>query len=278
MISSQHPSKLFEIFKNAKYLSMKHDSYFQVYEEIFSRYIGKEITFVEIGVLNGGSLFMWREFFGPKATIIGIDLNPKAKKWEKDGFKIFIGSQSDSTFWDYFFAEVGSVDIVLDDGGHTNYQQIITADKCIPNIKDGGMLVVEDVHTSYFNEFGNPYRYSFISFAKRIVDSINSRCPDVKVVKNSYGHLIYAINFYESIVCMHIDAKKCFTSNPIINNGISFDAKDFRHRGSIQRIFFKAQRTFNHVPFLNLISNFIFSFLINASFKIESAKLKKFFK
>jgi hypothetical protein len=34
---------------------------------------------------------MWRNFFGPGATIIGIDINPEAKKWEKHGFKIFTG-------------------------------------------------------------------------------------------------------------------------------------------------------------------------------------------
>ncbi len=43
--------------------------------------------------------FMWRNFFGSKARIIGIDMNPNAKKWEKHGFEIFIGSQSDKNFW-----------------------------------------------------------------------------------------------------------------------------------------------------------------------------------
>ena len=57
----------------------------------FDEIVGKEITFVEIGILDGGSLFMWRDFFGNKARIIGVDLNPEAKKWEKEGFEIFIG-------------------------------------------------------------------------------------------------------------------------------------------------------------------------------------------
>jgi len=58
---------------------------------------------VEIGVANGGSLFMWRSFFGKKARIIGIDFNPTAKKWEKYGFEIFIGNQAHSIFWNFFF-------------------------------------------------------------------------------------------------------------------------------------------------------------------------------
>ena len=106
-------------------------------------------------------------FFGKKARIIGVEFNPAAKKWEKDGFEIFIGSQSDEKFWDNFFKKIGSVDIILDDGGHTNEQQIVTAHKGIPFIKDGGLLIVEDTHTSYMTKFGNPSKYSFIEWSKK---------------------------------------------------------------------------------------------------------------
>ena len=37
-----------------------------------------------------------------KARIIGVDLNQNAKKWEKYGFDIFIGDQSDPEFWSNF--------------------------------------------------------------------------------------------------------------------------------------------------------------------------------
>ena len=73
----------YKAFIKSPYKSIKHSSYFEVYDELFSKYRNKEITFVEIGVLNGGSLFMWRNFFGSRAKIIGIDLNPVAKKMGK---------------------------------------------------------------------------------------------------------------------------------------------------------------------------------------------------
>ena len=129
-------SKLFNIYKNSQNVSLKCNTYFQAYEELLDKYVGKEITFVEIGVLHGGSLFMWREYFGTKAKIIGIDLNPNAKKLEKDGFDIYIGSQSDKNFWKSFFDKVGNIDVLLDDGGHENHQQIITMSQTIPHIKD----------------------------------------------------------------------------------------------------------------------------------------------
>ncbi|MEC8285532.1 MAG: class I SAM-dependent methyltransferase, partial [SAR324 cluster bacterium] len=136
----------YQSFQKSPYKSTKHTTYFDIYDDLFSKYRGEKITFVEIGVLGGGSLFMWRDFFGEEARIIGIDLNPSAKKWEKDGFEIFIGSQSDTNFWNNFTSQVKGIDIVLDDGGHTYEQQIITAESLLPFINDGGLLVVEDTH------------------------------------------------------------------------------------------------------------------------------------
>ena len=65
-------------------------------------------------------------FLEKNARIIGIDLNPNAKKWEKEGFEIFIGNQADPDFWKRFKSQVPSIDILLDDGGHTYIQQIVT--------------------------------------------------------------------------------------------------------------------------------------------------------
>ena len=98
---------------------------------------------------------MWRNYFGPQARIIGVEFNPLAKCWIQDGFEIHIGSQSDPIFWQNFFKQIGDVDIVLDDGGHT-YEQIVTAHECTPHIKNGGLLIVEDTHTSYFKSVATP--------------------------------------------------------------------------------------------------------------------------
>ena len=167
--------RLFQIYKNLKHVSLKCDTYFQAYEEMFSKYVEKEITFVEVGVLHGGSLFMWKEYFGKKARIIGIDLNPKAKELEKHGFEIFIGNQADPKFWKEFYKNIGKIDILVDDGGHTNNQQIQTLNESYINIKDGGIIVIEDTHSSYLKEFGNPSPYSFINFSYNITDKINEK-------------------------------------------------------------------------------------------------------
>ncbi|MET3497453.1 class I SAM-dependent methyltransferase [Variovorax boronicumulans] len=230
--------ELFQIFNEGTYLSVKHDSYFQVYEELLRPYVGKPITFVEVGIFHGGSLFMWRKFLGPEARIIGIDLNPDAKRWEAHGFEIHIGDQADPAFWDRFYAQVGPVDVLLDDGGHMNHQQIVTTDKAIDHLNDGGLLIVEDVHASYLSEFHNPSEYSFINFARKMVDSINARFPAVQYVGKNYGRRVYSTAFYESIVAFRIDSRRCFSSSWSTNNGIQNDARDFRHDGVVKNAVF----------------------------------------
>ena len=61
----------YKSFIKSKYLSLKYKNYFNIYDNLFNEYKNKNITFVEIGVFSGGSLFMWRNFFGKKAKIIG---------------------------------------------------------------------------------------------------------------------------------------------------------------------------------------------------------------
>ena len=95
--------KLLKSFKTSSKYSIKWSNYFEIYENILKKYINKKITLVEIGVGNGGSLLMWKNFLGKNANIIGVELNPEAKKLEKYGFKIFIGDQSNPNFWKSFY-------------------------------------------------------------------------------------------------------------------------------------------------------------------------------
>ena len=108
-----------------------------MYDQLFGSFQGAALTFVEVGVLHGGSLFMFRDFFGLNARIIGIDTNKSALQFSDD-FEIFIGNQSDPLFWDNSFKTVGPIDILSDDGGHKNVQQIQTVVSALPYVRDGG--------------------------------------------------------------------------------------------------------------------------------------------
>ena len=104
-----------KLFNESVHHSIKLKKYFQIYDELFTPYKNKKITFVEVGVLDGGSLQIWKKFFGPESRIIGIDLNPECKKFECDDYEIFIGSQSENKFWDNFYEKVGTIDLLLDE-------------------------------------------------------------------------------------------------------------------------------------------------------------------
>ena len=220
-------TKSYLAYEKSPFKSIKHTTYFEVYDALFSSYRGKNITFVEIGVLSGGSLFMWRDFFGPNARIIGVDLNPIAKKWEAHGFEIYIGSQSDENFWSEFINEVGPVDLVLDDGGHTYEQQLVTAEMLFGNIKDKGMLVVEDTHTSYMSGFG-PKKYSFIQYTKNMIDLINHRFGEFNSMNSD--NRVWSIRVYESIVAFEINKSALdLKSEPTSNGGSDDHAEDYRY-------------------------------------------------
>jgi len=226
---------LLTLFNESEYYSLKYKNYFPVYERLFSRFKGKKITFVEIGVLSGGSLFMWRNYFGKDARIIGVELNPEAKRFEKDGFEIYIGNQSDENFWKDFFEKVGEVDIILDDGGHTNFQQIVTSCSCIPFIKDDGVLVVEDVFHSYGVSYGasgfyNPSKYSFINFCKKTIDDVNYRFPGNKKFKFSLNKSAFSVEFFEAIVAFNINKELCKIENEVLySKGKNIEVKDYAH-------------------------------------------------
>ena len=217
----------YKSYVKSPYKSIKHSTYFDSYDHFFSRYRNQNITFIEIGVLNGGSLFMWRDYFGPKARIIGVDLNPNAKKWEDEGFEIYIGSQSDTAFWEGFIEKVGLIDVVLDDGGHTYEQQIITTECLLPAMKDGGLILVEDTHTSYMDGFGRK-KESFIPYTKMLIDKVNMRFGEFSGM--ACEKRVWSIEVIESMVALKINKNASnLVSKPIENGGIDGLAQDFRY-------------------------------------------------
>src|SRR5688572_22252657 len=126
----------------------KWDHYFDIYEKYFSKYIGQKINILEIGISHGGSLQLWKKYFGDKVHVYAIDINPQCKKLEEENITIFIGSQSDKQFLSEVRQQLPELDIILDDGGHTMIQQKVSFECLFLNVKEGGVYIIEDTHTS----------------------------------------------------------------------------------------------------------------------------------
>lgn len=234
------------------YFSDKWDNYFRIYDRYLNKYVGTDVTFVEIGVKNGGSLFMWRNFFGEKARIIGIDLNPAAKQFEEDGFEIFIGDQNSVEFWTDFYQKVGPIDAMLDDGGHRNDNQIITTFHALNNLKDGGVLLVEDVHTSYMKGFGNPSQHSFLNYCKQLGDAVQKNVNiEANFVDMEVADRLDAVHFHEGVIVFDVVEKRQMGERLTLGKK-TIDAQDFRFHNEEAEIAEKAHR-FGNVGFLKYL-------------------------
>lgn len=122
--------------------------YLPIYESLFKGFVGTNVRVLEIGVLRGGSLTLWKEYFGIDAQIFGIDIDPAAKQYETDRIKIFIGDQSDKKFMARVLDEVGGFDIVIDDGAHTNFMIMNSFEALYPATRS--LYIVEDTHALYW--------------------------------------------------------------------------------------------------------------------------------
>ena len=108
-------------------------------------------SLLEIGIYSGGSLEMWRNYFGAGCEVYGIDVQEACKVYASDGKRIFIGDEADHEFWRQFRKQVPSLDIVIDDGGHRPEQQIVTLEETLPYLRPGGVYVCEDIHRIHNN-------------------------------------------------------------------------------------------------------------------------------
>lgn len=230
---------LLECWKNSPHPSVKITSYFPAYAELFSSLRNTECTFIETGILDGGSLFMWRNWLGEKARIIGLDLNPGAAKWNDHGFEIYIGDQGDPKFWQETLKKIGSFDALLDDGGHQSFQQIVTVNEAIKFAKKKCIIVVEDTATSFMKDFSSHGKFSFLEYSKDATDVLIGSA--VSLYKNRFPQTVnsecielfkyvYSIQFFNGIVAYKIDPDKSGVPE-LVRNMPPNKASDFRYEG-----------------------------------------------
>jgi len=158
--------------------------YFEVYESRMGTVAQESrktnsrepLRILEIGVWRGGSLELWRQYFGPHAIIFGIDINESCRDIPQTSAQIRIGSQVDREFLESVVNEMGGIDIVIDDGSHMSQHVIESFKILFPLLADNGYYWIEDVHTSYWPRWGGGLRRrnSSIEFLKSLIDELHT--------------------------------------------------------------------------------------------------------
>lgn len=174
-------------------LVMKVSSYPDAQHRHFARFQDQPVTVLEIGVQAGGSLQMWRSYFGDRATIIGADIDPACEAHASEGIQVEIGDQGDPIFLAELVDRWGPFDIVIDDGGHRWDQQILTFETLFPAVKDGGVYVCEDTLTSYLSTYAAGPQ-TFMDFVKGKVDEMHAW----------FDEAVEPTDFTRSAVSLHV--------------------------------------------------------------------------
>lgn len=139
--------------------------YFEIYDRHLRRFVDQQAHVVEVGIYSGGSLDMWKQYFGAGSHLYGVDIEPACKAYEGPQTRVFVGDQADRGFWQQFRREVPTVDVFIDDGGHFPEQQIVTLEEMLPHLRPGGVYICEDIH-GVLNGFS--------AFAHGLADNLNA--------------------------------------------------------------------------------------------------------
>jgi hypothetical protein len=176
--------------------------YLDIYERHFAQYKNTPVKMLEIGVFMGGSLELWRDYFGPEATLFGIDIDPECASRVSPPNQVRIGSQADAKFLRSVVDELGAPDIILDDAAHIGRLQRASFDVLFPLLKEGGLYVIEDLHTAYWRgvyEGGYRRKGSGIEFIKEMIDDMHAWYHN-KSTMTPAKEQIGAIHVYDSVV------------------------------------------------------------------------------
>lgn len=157
-------------------------SYIKTYDPIFEPYQDKNINILEIGVYEGQSLLLWKEYFTPDSKIYGVDINEGCKQYENDNVRVLIGNACEESFIKNQFPDV-KFDIIVDDGSHIADEQISTFNLLFNDyLKEGGTYIIEDINV--------------LDTRKSEFEDLHSSCVIIDT-RRSYGRWDDALAIYK---------------------------------------------------------------------------------
>ncbi len=158
-------------------VSDKWELYLDEYTRLLNKFRNEPISILEIGIQNGGSLEIWSKYFAAAKSILGCDIDSNCEnlRYDDERINVIVGDVNDDSTKSRIIELNNRFDIIIDDGSHTSADIIETFVNYYPFLNEGGLYIVEDIHCSYWKEFGGGLYSPFtaIEFFKKLTDVIN---------------------------------------------------------------------------------------------------------
>ncbi|MBL9051642.1 MAG: class I SAM-dependent methyltransferase [Tabrizicola sp.] len=178
--------------------------YLPLYERYLEPWRGRPLRFLEIGVYKGGSLQLWRRYFGPDAVIYGIDIDPDCARFDGQAGQVRIGSQAEASFLNAVVDEMGGVDVILDDGSHRMEHVSASLDALFPRLSVGGIYIIEDLHTAYWKKYGGGHQApgNFYNTVRKMIDDMHHWYHDAGASHQATAGALVGIHVHDSMVIL----------------------------------------------------------------------------
>jgi len=174
-------------------------TYTAAYEKYLSPYVGKSPSILEIGVWEGGSALLWQEFLSPK-VIAGIDIDDYIKVRHKlnSSFRFYQRNAYVQETVDLIKRDFpDGFDIIIEDGIHTETSNSFSIKNYLPMLRDGGVMVIEDIPANTSIEI--PFGYTVIT--PSVLDKMVGEIPmgyeidvlDFTEAKGRYDDILFII-------------------------------------------------------------------------------------
>jgi hypothetical protein len=192
-------------------IAYKWHHYLELYDRHLGRFRGRPVRILELGIFAGGSLQLWKSYFGEHAVIHGVDIDPACAQLAEERIVPHIGDQADTGFLKQVIDQMGGVDVVIDDASHKGRDQITSFELLYPLIDPDGVYICEDTRSAYWSRYGGGYRKpgTFIEYAKRLVDRLHAWYIENEDIARdeTFARMTHGIFFYDSLVVIEKRAR-----------------------------------------------------------------------
>jgi SAM-dependent methyltransferase len=178
--------------------STKPISLYDLYDRYFAELADLPITLLELGTCTGESIKVFASYF-KKGKIIGVDIDDQGVDFSGDQNVVFaLGDQRSAEQLNNICTThaPGGLDIIIDDASHYGSWSLASYSILYPHLKPGGLYIVEDWATGYWDDWPDGSRFQ--QFSPEVTDGqIPKRLPS-----HDFG-MVGLVKFFVDEVCSY---------------------------------------------------------------------------